>query len=66
MMVVLVYLEILENPVVLEAKVFPESRMDIQEAPEPRVNLETQDSLAAVVWTALEETMVSQEVQDTV
>lgn len=66
MMVFLVYLVTLESPVVLEAKVFPESLMDTQEVPDLKASPETQVSQEAGGWTVLAETMGSQEVQGTV
>lgn len=64
-MVFLVCLVILESPVVLVAKVFPESLTDIQEVPDPKASPETQASQVAGDWMVLAETMASQEVQDT-
>lgn len=65
-MVVLVFLVILESLVVLVLKVFPENRMGIQVAPDPKASPETQVSQAVVDWTVLVEKMASQEVQATV
>lgn len=65
MTVVLVYLEILESLVVLVVKDFLESRTHIQEAPDPKASPESQVSQEVEVWTELEETMDSQEVQAT-
>lgn len=65
MTAVLVYLEILESLVVLVAKDFPESRTHIQEAPDPKASPESPVSQEVEVWTELEETMDSREVQAT-
>lgn len=65
MTVVLVYLEILESLVVLVVKDSPESPTHIQEAPDPKASPESQVSQEVEVWTELEETMDSQEVQAT-
>lgn len=65
-MVELVFLVVLENLVVLVAKVFLEIRSDTQEARDPKASPETQASQAVVDWTELVEKMESQEVQGTV
>lgn len=64
-MVELVCLVILESPVALVLKVFPENLTDIQEALDPKASPETQASQVVEGWMEVGEMTGSQEPQGT-